>query len=67
MSMKESVTERIGFSIVEVGTMLGVSKGHVRNEILRGKLRPHRVGARLVVLKSELDRYLKSCQTESDL
>jgi excisionase family DNA binding protein len=49
---------RVAFSVAELAAQLGVSEGLLRLEIQRGRLKPARVGRRLVIMKPELDRYL---------
>ena len=50
--------EKVAFSIQEAAANLGVSKGHLRNENKRGKLRFLKCGRRTLILSSELQRYL---------
>lgn len=45
-------------SIAETARQLGVSMGFLRLEIARGKLRPTRLGRRVLILDQELRRYL---------
>lgn len=57
---------RLSFSRQEVATMLGVSFNHVRNEIKRGKLRESRSGARRLITRRELDRYLAAGEEQHE-
>lgn len=54
---KESIT-KLAYSLDEAAHMLGVSKGHLRNENLRGKLNFLKSGRRTLVTAQEIQRYL---------
>jgi excisionase family DNA binding protein len=56
--------DRLAFSVVEAARLLGVSPGLLRLEITRGKLKPQRVGRRVVLSRKELDSYLARNQVE---
>jgi excisionase family DNA binding protein len=50
--------ERLAFSLDEASASTGLSKGHLRNENKRGKLRFIKSGRRTLILIHELRRYL---------
>ncbi len=50
---------KLAYSLDESANMLGVSKGHIRNEHVRGKLQLIKSGRRTLILAEELKRYLK--------
>lgn len=50
--------ERISYSIEEASQMLGVSRSFLRLEISRKNLLVKRLGRRVIILKSEIERYL---------
>jgi excisionase family DNA binding protein len=50
--------EKIAHSLDEASAMTGLSKGHLRNEHKRGKLRLTKSGRRTLVMDAELRRYL---------
>lgn len=65
MENKEKIEiEKIAFSLEEASEMLGVSKGHLRNENTRGKLKLLRSGRRILIKSSEIERYLESLSTD---
>lgn len=49
---------KITYSLDEIVKLTGLSKGHLRNEHRRGKLRLVKSGRRTLILDSELRRYL---------
>jgi excisionase family DNA binding protein len=49
---------RLAYSLDEAAEMVGVSKGHLRNEHKRGNLKFMKSGRRTLVLVSEIRRYL---------
>ncbi len=49
---------KLGFSVREICNSYGLSKGFVQKEIRVGKLNARRLGRRVVVLASDLERYL---------
>jgi excisionase family DNA binding protein len=51
-------SERLSFGVTEAAAALGVSPGFVRAEMSSGNLRAVRLGRRVVVTRSELERYL---------
>jgi excisionase family DNA binding protein len=55
---KTNLCERIAFSVHEVAHELGISPQLVRLEIRRAQLEATRVGKRIVVMRTALDRYL---------
>lgn len=50
--------ERLGYGLQELAPMLDVSVGGLRLEIGRGRLKPIRIGSRVIITQKELDRYL---------
>ncbi len=54
---KKSIT-RLAYSLDEAAQMLGVSKGHLQNENMRGKLNFLKSGRRTLVTAQEIQRYL---------
>lgn len=56
----ELTTERkMAYSINEAAELLSVCTGHLRNEHKRGKISFVRSGRRILVLDSELKKYLQ--------
>jgi excisionase family DNA binding protein len=49
---------RMAFKVAEAASALGVSASFIRLEMSRGHLRATRLGRRVVLTKSELERYL---------
>lgn len=56
--------ERVAYSVQEIAEAIGAHPQTVRLEIARGNLRATRFARRLLVLKSEFDRYLAARATE---
>ena len=56
---KELSEMRIAYSIKEVAQLIGVSKGHLRNENQRGKLRFIKSGNRILITNEDLRAYLQ--------
>lgn len=56
--------ERIAYSRKEAAAMLGCSEGHIINEIRRKKLRAAKSGTKVLILASELNRYLKAAEIQ---
>ena len=54
--------ERLAFRVTELAKLLGVSGSFLPLEIARKRLRPIRLGRRLVVIKPEVARYLAAAQ-----
>jgi excisionase family DNA binding protein len=50
---------KIAYSIYEAAGLVGVSPNHLKNEHQRGKLRFVRSGKRLLILDTDLRRYLE--------
>ena len=53
---------RLGYDLRELATMLGCSVELLRKEIGRNRLRPSRLGRRLVISRTEAVRYLEAAQ-----
>lgn len=51
---------KMAYSISEAAEMIGVSPGHLRNENRRKKLMFSRSGRRILILHTELLRYLQA-------
>ncbi len=51
-------TPKLGWSLDELARSLGVSVPFIRLEVKRGRLRAAHLGRRVVVLDSEVHRYL---------
>jgi excisionase family DNA binding protein len=51
-------TDIAAFSIADIAKRLSVSPGFIRLEIARAALKPLRLGRRVLILQSELERYL---------
>jgi hypothetical protein len=60
MSTETITQHRMAFSIKELALAYGVSSGFLRLEIARGKLRPARLGRRVVISRNEAERYLSA-------
>lgn len=52
-------TRRLAFGLREAAATLGVSQAFLRIEVRRGRLRPVRLGRRVLVSTAELQRYLE--------
>jgi excisionase family DNA binding protein len=57
--MNEQQQERIAYSVKEVAEMISLSVAMVRKEIRAGNIKTRKAGARVLILKADLDRYLK--------
>ncbi len=60
---EEIVTGRLAFRLVEAAALIGVSTGFLRLELARGNLNATRLGRRIVLMRTELERYLASHQS----
>jgi len=58
-------SERLSFGVTEVAAALGVSPGFVRAELTNGNLRAVRLGRRIVVKRSEVERYLEAAPAKT--
>jgi excisionase family DNA binding protein len=61
--MLETITEttkQIAYSVEQIAQKTTLSIPHLRNEIRAGKLRAKKVGRRVLVLDTELGRYLEN-------
>lgn len=59
--MKDKIneeTDKRAYSTKEIAHFIGVSNGHVRNEIMRGKLKALKSGRRILITREEIQRYL---------
>lgn len=52
--------DRIAYSVEELADALGLSKGFVWNEIRSSKLPAVSFGRRVLVLREDLDKYIKA-------
>ena len=57
------LTNRMAFRVAESAALIGVSAAFLRLEIARGNLNATRLGRRIVLMRTELERYLASRQT----
>jgi excisionase family DNA binding protein len=48
----------MAYSLPEVAALIGVSFGHIRNEVRRGTLKSFRSGHRLLVGRAALNAYV---------
>jgi excisionase family DNA binding protein len=55
---KYNFTQKLGWTLEELALSLSVSVPFLRLEIKRGRLRAARLGRRVVLLDSEVQRYL---------
>lgn len=64
--MSTNVTqERIAWSLAEISSATGLSKGFLRKEARRGTLTTRKFGRRVLVLNEDLKNYLnKGSETE---
>jgi hypothetical protein len=65
--MKEETqpsVERRAYSRKEAAAMIGCSVGHLINEEKREKLRTAKSGTKVLILASELERYLKAAEQQ---
>jgi hypothetical protein len=53
---------RLAYDLKEFAAMVGISVELARKEIARDRLRPSRLGRRLVISRSEALRYLEAAQ-----
>jgi len=53
-----TTTQRIAWSLAEISEATGLSEGYLRNEVKRGALPIKKFGRRVLVLESDLDKYL---------
>lgn len=59
----EILAGRLAFRVTEAAALIGVSTAFMRLEIARGNLNATRLGRRIVLMRTELERYLTSRQT----
>lgn len=57
--MPEILKSQKAYSLKNVAAQIDVSVPFIRKEIRNGNLKAKKVGARVLVLSSELDRYLE--------
>jgi len=56
---------RLAYDLKEFAAMVGISVELVRKEIGRDRLRPSRLGRRIVIARSEAIRYLEASQANA--
>lgn len=64
-AMRSKEVKKLAWSFDEVSQALGVTKGHLRNEVRRGRLSAIRSGRRTLILDEELHRYLSESNTNN--
>lgn len=52
--------EKLAFSIKEMSNLTGLSQGFLRNEILNRRLTISRFGRRVLILREDLEKYLRN-------
>lgn len=59
--MIQSVTteQKIAYSVEEAAEQTTLSKSHIRNEIRDGNLKARKIGRRVLILKEDLQDYLR--------
>lgn len=64
--MQENATsvqpQKLAYSIKEVSNLIGICERKIHYEIEKGKLRITRIGRRVLVRASELDRWLRESE-----
>lgn len=50
---------KLGYSIAEVSVLIGLSKGFLRNEIKKGRLKKSCFGRRVLISAENLTKYIK--------
>jgi excisionase family DNA binding protein len=63
MTTDEILAGRLAFKLTDAAALIGVSEAYLRLELTRGNLNATRLGRRIVLTRSELERYLASHQT----
>lgn len=53
------ICRKMAYSVKEAAELIGVSSGHLKNEFNNGKLRFVRSGRRILIMDTELRRYLE--------
>ncbi len=56
-------TDRMAFRVSEAAALIGVSSAFLRLELARGNLKATRLGRRIVLARTELERYLATGQS----
>jgi excisionase family DNA binding protein len=65
-NVTDETLKRHAFSVGEVASQYGVSKGLVRLEIARGRLRSVRVGRRLLIPTRAIEQLLNASSRHAD-
>jgi excisionase family DNA binding protein len=59
--IQESITlDKIGYAIEEISAQTSLSKAYLRQKIREGNLKATHFGRRVVVLRSDLEAFLKN-------
>lgn len=62
MQEATQTSDRLAYDLKEMAALLGCSVELVRKEIGRNRLRPSRLGRRIVIARTEALRYLEATQ-----
>ena len=62
---RRPLDKRIGWGLSELALALSVSRNFLRDEIVRGKLVAKKLGRRVIVLDSDVRKYLASRPAKS--
>lgn len=61
-TLKQDYTERLGLNVEESARAIGVHRNTLAKLIREGRLRPVRVGRRLIIARAQLEKFLaESC------
>ncbi|MBK8302343.1 MAG: excisionase family DNA-binding protein [Chloracidobacterium sp.] len=58
MKLGNDTNDKLAFSVEEISSLTGLSKGFIRAEIRRRNIRIRRFGRRVLILRNDLDEYL---------
>lgn len=61
-----TATQRIAWSLADIATRTGLSLGFLRNEVRAARLPVRKFGRRVLVLDSDLRRYLDEGSTRGE-
>lgn len=61
-SLKQDYAERLGLNVEESARAIGVHRNTLAKLIREGRIRPVRVGRRLIIARAQLEKFLaESC------